>query len=88
MKGWGYDVTAVPSVDDKVDECSASRRWRRAFQCWADLDKYLMEDVVPFAPYLFDNNVDIMSHERHRTTRSTSSPDWRRSISWPSRTSG
>ena len=60
MKGWGYDVTEVPSVDDKVDECSAAVDDAR-FQCWADLDKQLMEDVVPFVPYLFDNNVDIMS---------------------------
>jgi len=60
LKGWGYDVTEVPSVDDKVDECSAAVDDAR-FQCWADLDKQLMEDVVPFVPYLFDNNVDIMS---------------------------
>ncbi len=31
------------------------------FQCWADFDTYLMEQVVPYAPYLFDNNVDIIS---------------------------
>ena len=31
------------------------------FQCWADFDSYLMENVVPFAPYLFDNSVDIIS---------------------------
>jgi hypothetical protein len=29
--------------------------------CWADIDRLLMEDVVPFVPYLFDNNVDITS---------------------------
>ena len=31
------------------------------FQCWADFDTFLMEDVVPYAPYLFDNSVDIIS---------------------------
>jgi hypothetical protein len=30
-------------------------------QCWADLDKYLMEQVVPWVPYLFDNNVVVVS---------------------------
>jgi hypothetical protein len=30
-------------------------------QCWADLDKYLMEDVVPWVPYLFDNDVVVVS---------------------------
>ncbi len=30
-------------------------------QCWADVDKNLMENVVPWVPYLFDNNVDVFS---------------------------
>ena len=30
-------------------------------QCWADLDTYLMEEVVPWVPYLFDNNVVVLS---------------------------
>jgi peptide/nickel transport system substrate-binding protein len=57
---WGYDVTEVPSVDDKVDECSAAVEDER-YQCWAELDQQLMEDVVPMVPYLFDNSVDIIS---------------------------
>ena len=45
-------------------------RWPRArrsragderVSCWADIDTLLMEEVVPFVPYLFDNNVDIVS---------------------------
>jgi peptide/nickel transport system substrate-binding protein len=60
LKGWGYDITSTPSVDDKVAECSAAQDEAR-FQCWADLDKQLMEEVVPWAPYLFDNSVDIIS---------------------------
>ena len=60
LKGWGYDVTDVPSVDDKVSECGKAVDEAR-FQCWADLDKDLMENVVPFVPYLFDNNVDVVS---------------------------
>jgi peptide/nickel transport system substrate-binding protein len=60
LKDWGYDVTSVPSVDDKVAECSAAQDEDR-FQCWADLDKQLMEEVVPWVPYLFDNSVDILS---------------------------
>ncbi len=60
LKGWGYTVTSVPSVDDKIAECSAATGDAR-FQCWADLDKNLMENVVPWVPYLFDNNVAIIS---------------------------
>jgi peptide/nickel transport system substrate-binding protein len=61
LKGWGYDVTDVPSVDDKVEECSALDPGDERYQCWADLDQQLMEDVVPWVPYLFDTNVDILS---------------------------
>jgi peptide/nickel transport system substrate-binding protein len=60
LTGWGYDITTMPSVDDKIAECSAATGGAR-FQCWADLDKNLMENVVPWVPYLFDNNVAITS---------------------------
>ena len=58
---WGYDVTEVPSVDEKVAECAALEPGDERFQCWADLDKQLMEEIVPWVPYLFDNNVDVLS---------------------------
>jgi peptide/nickel transport system substrate-binding protein len=61
LKEWGYTVTTVPSVDDKVDECSNTPPGDARFQCWADLDTQLMEDVVPWVPYVFDVNVDILS---------------------------
>jgi peptide/nickel transport system substrate-binding protein len=58
---WGYDVTGVPSVDEKEDECSALEPGDERFQCWAELDQELMEEIVPMVPYLFDNSVDIIS---------------------------
>jgi peptide/nickel transport system substrate-binding protein len=58
---WGYDVTGIPSVDDKEDECAALEPGDERFQCWAELDQQLMEEVVPWVPYLFDNSVDIIS---------------------------
>jgi peptide/nickel transport system substrate-binding protein len=61
LSGWGYDVTEVPSVDDKVEECSALEPGPERFQCWAELDQQVMEEVVPWVPYLFDNSVDIIS---------------------------
>ncbi|MGZ5297321.1 MAG: ABC transporter substrate-binding protein [Actinomycetota bacterium] len=61
ISDWGYTtVTSVPSVDDKIDACGEATG-DALFQCWADFDTYLMEEVVPFAPYLFDNSVDITS---------------------------
>jgi peptide/nickel transport system substrate-binding protein len=61
LNEWGYDVTEVPSVDEKVDECAALEPGDERFQCWAELDQQLMEEVVPMVPYLFDNSVDILS---------------------------
>jgi peptide/nickel transport system substrate-binding protein len=61
LKGWGYDVTSVPNVDEDIAACDALAPGDERFQCWADLDKQLMEEVVPWIPYLFDNNVDIIS---------------------------
>jgi peptide/nickel transport system substrate-binding protein len=58
---WGYDVTGLPTVDDKEDECAALEPGDERFQCWAELDQQLMEEVVPWVPYLFDNSVDIIS---------------------------
>jgi peptide/nickel transport system substrate-binding protein len=61
IKEWGYtEVDSVPSVDDKIAACGAVEG-DALFQCWADFDKYMMEEVVPYAMYLFDNQVDITS---------------------------
>ena len=56
----GYQVTEVPSVDDQIKEANAQTGEAR-FQAWADLDTTLMEEIVPWAPYLFDNSVSITS---------------------------
>jgi peptide/nickel transport system substrate-binding protein len=61
LSGWGYDVTEVPSVDEKVAECAELAPGPERFQCWAEVDQQLMEEVVPMVPYLFDNSVDIIS---------------------------
>jgi peptide/nickel transport system substrate-binding protein len=61
LQEWGYDVTEVDSVDEDVEACSALDPGDERFQCWADLDQRLMEEIVPWVPYLFDNSVDIIS---------------------------
>jgi hypothetical protein len=55
-----YEVTEVPSVDEQIADANAQTGDAR-FQAWADLDTMLMEEIVPWAPYLFDNNVDVVS---------------------------
>ncbi len=50
LKRWGYDVTEVPNVDARVEAC-LPLVGAAQFQCWASLDQYLMENVVPWVPY-------------------------------------
>lgn len=61
LADFGYDVTGLPSVDDKVAECDETEPGDERFTCWAELDQELMENVVPWVPYLFDNYVRTVS---------------------------
>ena len=61
LKKWGYSVTSVPSVDDKLAECSAIAVGDARTQCWANFDKYMMEQVVPWVPRTFPNEDEITS---------------------------
>jgi peptide/nickel transport system substrate-binding protein len=59
LRKWGYGVTKVPSVDDRIDSClvqlgEAQRR------CWADLDQYIMENVAPIVPYFSESQVQVV----------------------------
>jgi peptide/nickel transport system substrate-binding protein len=59
LQDWGYSVSEVPSVDAKVDECLALPVGDERITCWAELDQDVMEDAVPWIPFLFDNDVDL-----------------------------
>ena len=61
LQKWGYSVTSVPSVDDKLKECAAVPVGDERTQCWANFDKYMMEEVVPWVPRTFTNINDITS---------------------------
>jgi peptide/nickel transport system substrate-binding protein len=55
-----YAAVDVPSAEAQIERCIPLTGDERV-QCWADLDTYLMEDVVPWVPYLFDNDVVVLS---------------------------
>jgi peptide/nickel transport system substrate-binding protein len=71
------DVGAPPSVDGRAASCEAMGLGPERSRCWIDLDRYLMEDVVPWIPYQwvrmqtvvaptvthyeFDQNSDLIS---------------------------
>lgn len=49
--GIDYPDEPVPSVDEEIAECVDLTGDERV-ACWAELDKTLMEEVVPWVPYL------------------------------------
>lgn len=51
LTDWGYEVEVVPSVDGRLEACQAELR--NPVECWARLDQYLMEEVVPALPLVF-----------------------------------
>ena len=53
--------TEIPSVDADIDKCNELLDDER-LTCWEDLDKKLMEEVVPWVPYL-----DALERRHHRT---------------------
>ena len=52
-------TTEIPSVDEDIDACNATIDNDERAVCWQDLDKKLMEEVVPWVPYL-DANADYV----------------------------
>jgi len=60
LKGWGYEVRNIPSVEDRIDRCLA-QVGRSELECWADLDLHLMEDVLPLIPLGFLQSHFIVS---------------------------
>lgn len=62
LSDWGYPAgTTVPDVGDKMKACAAIPLGDERTTCWADFDKYMMEDVVPWVPKTFTNINDITS---------------------------
>jgi peptide/nickel transport system substrate-binding protein len=54
----GVDFVETPSVDADIDNCknvALEGDLDATNQCWIDLDKKLMEEVVPWVPYLWPN---------------------------------
>jgi peptide/nickel transport system substrate-binding protein len=49
----------VPNVDADIDACNELLDQERV-DCWIELDKTLMEDVVMWIPYLWTKNVDLI----------------------------
>ena len=60
LREWGYGVTSVPSAEDRIQACLERRGVART-ECWAELDQYLMTEVVSRVPYIFMEHVQVVS---------------------------
>jgi peptide/nickel transport system substrate-binding protein len=60
LASWGYDITSVPSVDARIEACIALRAGEQA-SCWADVDRILMDRIVPIVPLHFTNVIRAVS---------------------------
>jgi peptide/nickel transport system substrate-binding protein len=49
LRRYDYPVTHVPSVDARLAECQ-SLTFETAARCWADVDRFVMEELVPEVP--------------------------------------
>lgn len=50
----------LPSVDEKMYECNVLSGDERTI-CWVELDQFLMEEAVPWVPYLAGKQVTIVA---------------------------
>jgi peptide/nickel transport system substrate-binding protein len=59
LRKWGYPVTHVQSVDDRINEC-LGLFGRPQTDCWTALDQYLTEVVVPWVPLITETADEIV----------------------------
>ncbi|TMK82369.1 MAG: hypothetical protein E6G47_00505 [Actinobacteria bacterium] len=61
LAGWKYAITtATPNIDSALNACVPTQGSAR-LDCYGNIDKNLMENVVPWVPYRFANEVVITS---------------------------
>ncbi|MDP9301419.1 MAG: ABC transporter substrate-binding protein [Actinomycetota bacterium] len=60
LREWGYSVTSVPSGQERLQVCLERRGVART-ECWAELDQYLMTEVVPRVPYMSMSHSQVVS---------------------------
>ncbi len=60
LRRWGYGVTSVPSVDDRLQAC-LTEAGEAQTACWAQLDQYMMSEVVPWVPYMSLAQAQVVS---------------------------
>jgi peptide/nickel transport system substrate-binding protein len=59
--GIDYPADGVPSVDADMDACIAIADSTERLNCWGTLTKKIMEEIVPWVPYIWRNNSVIIA---------------------------
>jgi hypothetical protein len=59
LEGLQGTLQGIPSVDAAIDACAPLVDEERV-QCWADLDRTLMEEVAPIVPLIDYNEARIV----------------------------
>ncbi|MGH2489256.1 MAG: ABC transporter substrate-binding protein, partial [Candidatus Limnocylindria bacterium] len=59
LAAWGYSVSVVPNVDDRIDQC-LTLVGDAETECWATFDQYLMEEVAAIVPLTVDLHVQVI----------------------------
>jgi peptide/nickel transport system substrate-binding protein len=79
LRTWGYHTRTVPSIDGRVRRCRPLVGATRV-QCWALLDRYVMQQVVPWIPFLQLTSVYTVSSRVENFTwdASTGEPSFNR----------
>jgi peptide/nickel transport system substrate-binding protein len=60
LAGWGYSVTSVPDVEDRLDSCRPLVGDAQ-IHCWTSLDQYMMEKVAAVLPFVSESYVQLVS---------------------------
>ncbi len=55
------NVEDIPNVDDEIQECVDIPDAEQRNDCWVEFDKMLMEDVVPWVPYLWEQHTGVFA---------------------------
>jgi peptide/nickel transport system substrate-binding protein len=74
---YGYKIKSVPSMDSQIKQCFPTTGQDRV-QCWANADKYMMENIAPVVPLIFSNVTNIVSSRVQNFTYSAvdQGPSW------------
>jgi ABC-type transport system substrate-binding protein len=59
LRGWGYSVSTVPGVDDRIDACMPLVGQPQV-RCWTTLDEYMTEKVVPVIPFATESYAELV----------------------------